>query len=134
MLLLAFIAVILSGYSEPHKSDFEALQGKWEGTDKNSTPAGPYFITFSGKTLDFHGPDTNDWIKATFTLRENTQPKQLVGVVKECPASEVVGSTAFAIYKLEGDTLTLCSFGPGETNIPATFGIEGAKQLVFKKK
>ena len=57
--------------------------------------------------LEFHGANPQEWYKATFTLREDTTPKQLEAVVTECPVARYVGKTAHAIYKIETASLRL---------------------------
>ena len=44
------------------------------------------------------------------------------------------GKTAYAIYLLEGDTLTLTANEPGDPNVPGSFDAPGARQFVFKKE
>lgn len=134
-LLLAAIAVITLAHSEPTKSDAEMLQGKWQGTEKDTSPDGPFSsLTISGKMMEFQGYNTNDWVKGTFTLREDASPKQMIVTVKDCPDSDAIGKPLYVIYRLEKDTFTAAGSAPGETNFPSSFDAAGARQIVFKRK
>jgi uncharacterized protein (TIGR03067 family) len=82
--------------------------------------------------LEFHGAYANDWLKGTFTLREDTNPKQFVGVVTECAGPEYVGRNCYAIYKLEDGTLTVAGNEPGVSGFPSAFDASGSRQFVFK--
>jgi hypothetical protein len=55
--------------------------------------------------LEFHGADANDWLKGTFSLRENTTPRQLEGVVTDAASAQYIGKVVHVIYKIEGGTL-----------------------------
>ena len=129
---LAATLVAVSGCSKSHGSDSVALQGTWKGEETRFDSKGSASLVLSGVNLEFHGADTNEWYKATFTLREDTNPKQLVAVITECPAPQYVGKTANAIYRIEGGTLTLAGNEPGNPAMPAAFDAPGARQIVFK--
>src|SRR5437016_142271 len=89
------------------KSDSETLQGTWKGQELGGNTEGTYYLIVAGKNFEFRGADTNEWYKGTFTLREDTQPKQLLGSVTECCVPQYVGKTSHAIYRIEGNKLTL---------------------------
>ncbi len=122
-----------SASSTPPRVHASALEGAWKGRVVTPGREGPASIIFSGQTLEFHGDGTNNWVKGTFTLRENTDPKQLVGIVTECAAPEYVGQKAYAIYKIENGTLTLTGNLPGVSNFPAAFDDPDAGQIVFQR-
>jgi uncharacterized protein (TIGR03067 family) len=82
--------------------------------------------------MEFHGADANDWLKGTFTLREDTNPKQFVGLVTDCPDSDYIGKQCFAIYKFEDGALTVAGYSPGAPNFPTAFDAPEARQIVFK--
>jgi uncharacterized protein (TIGR03067 family) len=134
MILLASVVVITSVYSEPQKSDSDTIQGQWQGTEKDAAPDQHSSLTISGKNLEFHGSDTNEWYKGTFTIHEDTNPKQFIGVIKDCPSSDCIGLKVCAIYRIENGAFTICGSGPGETNFPTSFDGPGARQIVFKRK
>jgi len=126
-------ALIASACSTLHKSDTAAIQGTWAGYHQGHQSEGTSSVTFSRNTLDFHGPDTNNWCKGIFSLREDTNPKQLVGTILECPDARVVGQTVHAIYRIEGGQLTLAGNPPGNPDVPTSFDAPGAQTLVLKK-
>jgi uncharacterized protein (TIGR03067 family) len=116
----------------PLRASPTAFEGSWKGHEVTPGREGPASLTFSGQTIEFHGSDANDWLKATFTIREDTTPKQWAGVITECSDSEYVGKKSYAIYRLEGDTLTISGYEPGNANIPSAFDAAGTRQFVFK--
>jgi len=77
---------------------------------------------------------TNDWCKGTFTLREDANPKQLIGVFSECDDPQYVGKTLLAIYRIEANTLTLAGSAPGSAEAPASFEADGCRKLVLRKQ
>ena len=134
MLRLGFVVMLVatSGCSKSHPSDSVTLQGTWKGQEIVASAKGSSSLVLSGANLEFHGANTNEWYKATFTLREDTNPKQLVAVITECPAPQYVGKTANAIYRVEDGTLTIAGNEPGNPAMPATFDARGARRIVFK--
>ncbi len=115
------------------KSDTAALQGTWNGQEMGRRTEGICCLKISGNALEFRAADTNEWYKGTFTLREDTNPRQLVGVVSECPAPEYVGKTVYAIYRIEAGTLTLTGHEPGKQQVPTDFDAPGSRKFVLKK-
>ena|ERR1035437_4134787 len=134
MLRLGFVAVLVaaSGCSKSHQSDSVALQGTWKGQEIGVNAKGSPSLVLSGANLEFRGADTNEWYKATFTLREDTNPKQLVGVITECPAPQYVGKTVNAIYRIEDGALTIAGNEPGNPAMPAAFDAPGTRKFAFK--
>ena len=122
IIVLAAVILAAVAYSEPKKSDSDTLQGKWQGKEKDAAVDGPCYLTITGTNLSFIGSDTNEWYKGTFTLHEGADPKQFVGVIKECPSSDCVGMTVYAIYSLKDGKFTIVGNAPG------------TRQIVFEKK
>jgi uncharacterized protein (TIGR03067 family) len=89
---------------------------------------------FSGNKFDYRGANLDDWGKGTFTLREDTQPKQLLVTLTECGPVQYIGKTTCMIYKIEGDTLTAAANEPGNPAAPLSFAAPGARHMVFKKE
>src|ERR1035437_7272679 len=136
MLRLGFVAVLVaaSGRSKSHQSDSVALQGTWKGQEIGVNAKGSPSLVLSGANLEFRGADTNEWYKATFTLREDTNPKKLIAVVTDCPFPQYVGKTSQAIYRIENGTLTLAANEPGNSAVPANFDASNARVILFKVK
>lgn len=132
-LAVAFL-VGCAGCSTPQKkNDMALLQGTWQGTESGHGSGGACTLTISGNTLDFRGADSSEWYKGTFTLREGTKPKQLTGMIGDCPAPEYVGKTVNAIYRLEDGSLTLTGNEPGNPQPPDNFDAPGSRKFVLRK-
>jgi uncharacterized protein (TIGR03067 family) len=116
----------------PQPSDSVALQGTWRGRELGAKVAGSYYLVVSGTHLEFRGADPNEWYKGIFSLRENKEPRQLVAAILECSAPEYVGQTVYAIYRIEGNTLTLAGNEPGNPDAPLAFDAPGARHFVFE--
>ena len=136
VLTLVSLAMLLAaaGCSTMHPSDSATLQGKWDGREIGATPETPRTLVFSGNQFDYHGADTDDWGKGTFTLRADTQPKQLLVTLTECGMAQYVGKTACMIYKIEDGTLTAAANEPGNPTAPSSFTTPGARHMEFKKE
>jgi uncharacterized protein (TIGR03067 family) len=133
-IVLCVVTILVTGCSSLHKSDSTALQGTWMGQEINGRAEGVCRLIISGDDLEFRSADSNEWYKGTFTLREDARPKQLVGVIKDCPAPQYIDKTVCAIYKLEAGTLTLTGDEPGNPNVPSGFDAPGARKFVLKKQ
>jgi uncharacterized protein (TIGR03067 family) len=108
------------------------LEGSWTGREITPGRDGSATLVFSGQNLVYHGPDADDWLKGTFVLREDTNPKQFIGTVTECGDQDAVGKKCYVIYKIEDGTLTVAGNAPGNPNAPSSFDAPDARQFVFK--
>ena len=133
-IVLLSVIILASGCSTWHKSGSNVLQGTWQGYQIGQPKEAVYRIVISGNNLDFRGASSNDWCKGTFTLREGTSPKQIVGVMSECDDPQYVGKTVHAIYRIDADTLTLAGSAPGNPEAPISFEAGGCRKLVLKKQ
>jgi len=133
---LASVAVLLGalGCSTLHNSDSAALQGTWQGREIGGRTEGPCYMVVSGTNAEFRGADTNEWWKGTCSLREDTNPRQLVCLTTACSDAPSVGQTLHAIYRIEAATLKLTANEPGNPDVPSRFDAPGARQFVFTKK
>ena len=142
LIVLCSVGILASGCSKSHTGDSATaqkpesaiLQGTWIGQEVGGNAQGSPSLTVSGTNMEFHGENPQEWYKATFTLREDTTPKQLEAVLTECPFPQYVGKTGHAIYKIEGGKLTLTGNEPGNPAVPASFDAQGARQFVFAVK
>jgi hypothetical protein len=109
---LSFVAVSSAGQSLPTRAsgDLERLQGYWEGEGAG----GKCSITITGNTLHYRAG--MHWHETTFTLPAGTNPRQLHATIKNgWPTSpDSVGQVVFAIFKIEGETLTLETYDPSD--------------------
>jgi len=95
------------------KGDLAKIQGKWTamvGPEKNI----PLTIEFKGTTaniaVSINGEDRT--IKGEVKIDETKSPKEWDWTKFEGPDGQKVEDN-LSIYKIEGDTLTVCSGGPG---------------------
>jgi uncharacterized protein (TIGR03067 family) len=123
---------VASEHPVPSESNSTAFEGLWNGRETTPGQEGPASLTVSHQTLEFHGAAADDWLKGTFTLRDDTNPKQFLGVVTECAVPEYVGKMCYAIYKIEDGKLIVAGNEPGVSSIPPAFDAPGSRQFVFK--
>jgi uncharacterized protein (TIGR03067 family) len=126
--IIVVLALAFSGCSK-QKSDSATLKGAWLGQE-NGKP-GASLVLASGN-LEFHGADPKEWYKGTYTLHEDTTPKQMIIVITDCAFPQYVGKTANAIYQVQDGVLTIAANEPGNAAIPAGFNAPGVRQMTFK--
>jgi uncharacterized protein (TIGR03067 family) len=136
VLSLVSIAMLLGawGCSTLHKSDLATLQGTWQGREIGGKTEGVCYFVVSGNNAEFRGADTNEWIKGTFSLREDTNPRQFVCLTTACSYPPHIGKTVYAIYRIEGGTVKLTGNEPGNPDVPSGFDASGARQFEFRKQ
>lgn len=122
-----------SGCATLQRSDLATLQGTWKGHEIGNNPEGSRYFIISGNTLEFQGANNDDWCRATFTVRADANPHQMVGTVTQCHVPQYIGKTACAIYQIEGDTLTVTGNEPGNPKVPAGFDALGARHFVLQR-
>jgi uncharacterized protein (TIGR03067 family) len=122
-----------SGCATLHKSEAAALQGTWKGQEIGSNAGGTRYFIFSGNTVEFQGANNDDWCRGTFTVREDTNPRQIVGTITQCHQREYIGKAACGIYQLNGDTLTITGYEPGTPGVPSSFDAPGARHFVLQR-
>lgn len=118
---------------QPHKSELTALQGKWTGHEQTGNRTGPGTVTIKGSTLEAHGEDTNEWYKATISLYD-TNPKQAVIVITDCPFPQYVGATSYGLYEIKDGALTIAANEPGFPGAPLNLDSPGTRKFEFKKE
>jgi uncharacterized protein (TIGR03067 family) len=116
---------------EVPKTDFDRMQGNWKGQEVGGDE-GTATLKVSGHNLEYRGADPNDWYKGTFTLREDTNPKQCVFVVTGCGVPDYVGKSCMTIYQFADGTLRISGNEPGNPDPPTTFESEGSRRFMFK--
>jgi uncharacterized protein (TIGR03067 family) len=131
MIALCTLGILASGCGNPYKGDLAALQGRWSGQEIGAKSQGSPSLIIEGAKLEFHGANSNEWYKATFTLREDTNPKQLEAVVTDSSVRRYVGTTSHSIYKIEDGKLTLTGNEPGNSAVPTSFDARGARQIML---
>jgi uncharacterized protein (TIGR03067 family) len=111
--------------------DAKVVQGTWKGQEANTT--GTASLVLAGTNLEFHGANPQEWYKGTFTLREDTTPKQMIVLITDCAEPKYVGKTAYAIYQIQDGAMTMTAHEPGDTNVPTTFDGPDVRKIVFKQ-
>jgi len=114
------------------KGNATRLEGKWSGVEITHDNEGPVTLTFTGDTMEYHGHESSDWVKGTFSVRENTNPKQFIGIITGAESPDAIGKKVYAIYKIDDGTLTISGSSPGESDFPAEFDSEGTREFVLK--
>ena len=95
---------------ETEHPDHQALQGKWEvvkAEEAGGNPVGQAIglvYTFEGRRLNLQTPRPVV-MKAEFKIDPEKEPRQLTYTILDEIGEPVVNQ---AIYRIEGDTLTLC--------------------------
>jgi uncharacterized protein (TIGR03067 family) len=133
MIVLCGAAILAAGCSTLRKSDADVLQGTWMGQEIRGGTGRSCQIIISGNNLEFRGESPNDWCKGTYTLREDTNPKQIIGVISDCPSADQIGKKVYAIYRIEAGTLILTGNPPGSTQEPASFEAPHTRKMTLKK-
>jgi len=115
---------------DPSDSDWDLLETGVPGTSDEARPR--ITITITGNTFHFHR-DTNFWFETTIALPPGTHPKQFHATIKNCPPSQdgSVGKVVGAIYKIEGDRLTVAAYDLSEEP-PKTFTSSSGLYVVKK--
>jgi uncharacterized protein (TIGR03067 family) len=127
-------AIILCGCSKSPKPDSLTLQGTWTGQEVGAASQNPASLVLAGTNLEYHGSNPQEWYKATYTLHEETTPKQLDAVITDCPLPIYIGKTAHVIYKLEDGKLTMTGNEPGNPAVPPSFDAQAARHIIFTQK
>jgi uncharacterized protein (TIGR03067 family) len=131
---LAVAGLLASGCSTLPRTFATEFEGSWQGVELSSDEEGFVSMTIHGQTMEFHGEDDDDWVKGTFTLRKDTQPKQWVGIVTACNDAAYIGKTSYSIYKFENGALTLTGGDPGDAGPPPAFDAPGCREFVFQRE
>jgi uncharacterized protein (TIGR03067 family) len=128
------VLLLSLGCSGLHKSSVGPLQGRWTGREPGVTPEAPRQLLISANHIEYRGAITNDWGSGTFTVRDDTQPKQILITLTECGIRQYIGKTCCMIYEIQDGTLTAAASEPGKPEAPSTFDAPHARRMVFTKE
>ena len=103
------------------------LDGVWTGTELGGKKG--VKIIISGDYLEFRGSDPKEWYKGE-AARRGGDPNQIDLTIRKCSVLTVIGKPCFAIYKIEGNTLTFAANEPGVAKRPTGFE-HGTQTRVF---
>ena len=106
------------------------LDGTWVGTAGDSY--GEWTFKISKGKVEVKGPDS-EFYSGTIKINTKTNPKQSDFKIIKCSQMEYEGETSLAIYKLEGDKLTIVASEPGSMSRP--YSLEsGGEGMLFSLK
>jgi uncharacterized protein (TIGR03067 family) len=106
------------------------LDGTWVGTAGQGY--GEWTFIISEGKVEVKGSDS-EYYAGTVKLNTKTNPKQVNFEINKCSFPEYEGETSLAIYKLEGDKLTIVASEPGSMSRP--YSLEsGGDVMVFSLK
>jgi uncharacterized protein (TIGR03067 family) len=140
LVLSLLVSASLRADEKPLKGDLARLQGRWLAT---IGPEGaiPLVMEIKGDELSmlvttFQGRGYT--IKGQVKLDESSQPSRKTMDWTKLTANGKEGPDVLSLYDLEGDTLKICSAGPGKDR-PTSFAPEKgngapARNLVFKRE
>jgi len=125
--------VAAAGCSTLRTSDSAVLQGTWQASEIGGKRE-VCRIVIAGDTAEFRGADTNEWFKATFTVRPGTNPRQVVFVTTASSYPPDTGITRYAIYRVEDGMIRLTASEPGSGNMPSDFSAPDTRQFELRKR
>jgi RNA polymerase sigma factor (sigma-70 family) len=101
-----------AGFSKPSNL---TLEGHWKGTN-SAHPGQSCSLNISGDQIEYRGADPNDWLRGTFVLNENANPKQL-----NLTILEPVKGFVLCLYQADGDKITIAAAEHGTLRRPSGF-------------
>jgi hypothetical protein len=135
MVIVCGAAFLAAGCSTLHKSDVYALQGSWKERVIQGNPEHECSLIISGHNYEFRDDtDASVWYTGTFSLRENTTPRQYIALISECPFPQYVGKTSMAVYRIEAGTLTIAGNEPGKPAAPLAFDAPDSVRMELKRR
>jgi uncharacterized protein (TIGR03067 family) len=109
------------------------LLGTWIGREADGP--GEWHITFNADGLfEISGPG-GEWHKGSYACDDDKDPKHLNLYIKQSHDPTYLEKTCFAIYRIDGNTLTYAAQKPEMTNRPSSLGPgNGGRVFEFVKK
>jgi uncharacterized protein (TIGR03067 family) len=102
------------------------LDGTWVGTAEGEY--GEWTFIISKGKVDVKTSES-EYYSGTVKLNTGASPKQADFMIDKCSQPEYVGETSLAIYKLDGNKLTLATTEPGTMSRPTFFDSTGGVML-----
>lgn len=134
--VLVVLACPLLLLADDVQKELKALQGNWKVVSaeaagnplpKEAVPDFTYSIGTDGKAT---GKMAQSEYSATVTVDPTKKPKTMIN---QHESGAQKGKKQYAVYKLEGDKLTVCITAPGspEANQPKDFSTKGSANVLF---
>ncbi len=108
------------GCATTPKRDLSRWQGAWVGKEIGGEN-GECRMNIAGDTIRFQGALPQEWYAGTLALNPKAHPRQAMILVESCAYPKYINQTVKAIYKLEGESLTLAHNQPGDEAAPGAF-------------
>jgi RNA polymerase sigma factor (sigma-70 family) len=96
-------------------SSAQGIQGRWKGSN-TAHPGEECTLNISGNKIEYRGTGPNDWLRGTYVLNENANPKQIDVTILE-PARSFI----HCIYQADGGGITIAAAGHGSPVRPVDF-------------
>jgi uncharacterized protein (TIGR03067 family) len=136
VLVVLATPLLVAGDDDDVRKELKALQGTWKAValeaggkplPKEAIPDFTFVIGADGKST---GKMAKSEYSATITVNPKADPKTMDNV-HESGAQK--GKKQYAVYKLEGDKLTVCMTAPGraEGDRPKNFNTQDTANVVF---
>ena len=104
------------------------ITGVWKGTEVGRDKA-PWTFTVTAKAMVVTAGDM-ELYEGTYTINPETNPMRLTAMITSSNMKEYIGKASNAVFKLEGNTLTLAANEPGDADFPRDFS-SGVSARVF---
>ena len=130
-LILLFFIISCTAQPADEKKDEEKeeiteLEGTWIGyevdSDENKASGdNDYRAVFNYNKFDFRKVDNSEYNIGTFILYKNDSPKGMDLNIVDCSFDPYDNTTSLAIYKIEGNILTVVNKEPTQLGRPTEF-------------
>ncbi len=101
------LPVAVAATGQPAAAETETHQGTWEGFMVGHEHSGKVTLQITDKSIRYRGVREDDWYDATFSLVEETSPRQLRATITATKLAAYVGAVVNAILKIEDGELNL---------------------------
>lgn len=112
----AHVTASIAAASEQNgDSSAQTIQGHWKGSN-TAHPGQECTVNISGDKIEYRGADPNDWLRGTFVVNKNANPKQIDVTILEPARSFIHG-----IYQADGGGMSIAAAEHGSPVRPVDF-------------